>query len=318
MLQLMARRLPSLNALRAFETSARHESFTAAAEELFVTHAAVSRHVRDLEEWLGAELFERTPRGLNLTPAGARFASRLTPLFDEMADATREAVAQGKVKSLTVSVEPALASRWLVPRLGRFTAAHPDIELAINPENRVVDMRSGEADVGLRYGVAPWEDSEAVLLSGVVIFPVCAPRLIEGRPSLAPDDLRGFTLLHEERKEWWADWLAAAGVRGNGQPAGIMFQNHLAIEAAEAGQGFALADPMLATDAILEGWLTRPFTIDMKDHGSYWLVRAKTARESAPIRAFREWLQTEMAETNRRFAALKTGKNMHDKAASPR
>jgi LysR family glycine cleavage system transcriptional activator len=314
MLQAMARRLPSLNALRAFETSARHESFTAAAEELFVTHAAVSRHVRDLEEWLGAELFERTPRGLTLTETGTRYAARLTPLFDEMADATRQVVAQGRVKSLTLTVEPAVASRWLVPRLGRFTAAHPDIELSINPENRMVDMRSGEADLGLRYGDGAWEDAEATKLSGVLIFPVCAPRLIPPGTDLHPRDLAGLTLLHEERKQWWADWLHAAGVELEGERPGIMFQNHLAIEAAEAGQGFALADPILATDAIAEGWLALPFPIHMKDHGSYWLVRAKAARETAPMRAFREWLLAEMAETNRRFVALTTAPKGKDRA----
>lgn len=304
----MARRLPSLNALRAFETAARHQSFTAAAEELFVTHAAVSRHVRELEDWLGAELFNRTPRGLTLTEAGERFGRRLTPLFDEMSDATREIAALGKVKSLTVTVEPAIASRWLVGRLGRFAALHPDIELTINPENRVVDMRSGEADLGLRYGAGPWEDAEAVRLSGVEIFPVCAPKLIAGRAGLAPVDLAQFTLLHEERKQWWADWLAAAGVPEVDHLGGITFQNHLAIEAAESGQGFALADNILAMDAITEGWLARPFAIDMKDHGSYWLVRARGSRETAPMRAFREWLISEMAETNKRFAAIKAPK----------
>ena len=306
----MARRLPSLNALRAFETAARHESFTAAAEELFVTHAAISRHVRDLEEWLGAELFLRTAYGLKLTEAGTRFGHRLTPLFDEMADATREVVAYGKVKTLTVTVEPAVASRWLVARLGRFSQAHPDIELTINPENRIVDMRADEADIGIRYGLGDWEDAEAVRLSGVEVFPVCAPKLIANRPDLQPADLMQFTLLHEERKQWWVDWLAAAGVPEVAHMGGVTYQGHLAIEAAEAGQGFALADNILATDAIEEGWLIRPFGIDMKDHGSYWLVRAKGSRESAPIRAFREWLVTEMTETNKRFTALKQVKKL--------
>ena len=306
----MARRLPSLNALRAFETAARHESFTAAAEELFVTHAAISRHVRDLEEWLGAELFLRTAYGLKLTEAGTRFGHRLTPIFDEMADATREVVAYGKVKTLTVTVEPAVASRWLVARLGRFSQAHPDIELTINPENRIVDMRADEADIGIRYGLGDWEDAEAVRLSGVEVFPVCAPKLIANRPDLQPADLMQFTLLHEERKQWWVDWLAAAGVPEVAHMGGVTYQGHLAIEAAEAGQGFALADNILATDAIEEGWLIRPFGIDMKDHGSYWLVRAKGSRESAPIRAFREWLVTEMTETNKRFTALKQVKKL--------
>jgi LysR family transcriptional regulator, glycine cleavage system transcriptional activator len=302
----MARRLPSLNALRAFEAAARHESFTNAADELFVTHAAISRHIRELEEWLGTQLFSRTGRGVVLTDAGRRFGNHLTPLFDNMAEATREAAAQGEVRTLNVSVEPATASRWLVPRLGRFNELHPDIELMINPETRLVDFRSGEADVGIRYALTEAEDVEMVKLSDSLSFPVCSPRLIEGQDAITPADLRHYTLLHEQRKQWWADWLAAAGVTGVEDWRGTVFQNHLAIEAAEAGQGFALGDQILCTDAIVEGRLARPFSLDLKDHGSYCIVRAKGVKESAPARAFREWLQAEMAETQRKFASIKS------------
>lgn len=300
----MARRLPSLNALKAFEAAARHESFTDAAGELFVTHAAISRHIRDLEEWLGTELFNRTGRGVELTDAGRRYGARLTPLFDQLADATREAAAVGNVRQLNVSVEPAFASRWLVARLGRFQELHPDIELAIDPTNRLADFHGGDADLGIRYGDGGWEGVEAVRLTGVLIFPVCAPSLIAGAPDLKPQDLSRYNLLHEQRKQWWADWLAAAGITGVEDWRGTLFHNHLAIEAAESGQGFALGDQILCTDALLEGWLVRPFNLDMKDHGSYWIVRARGSKETVPARAFREWLMSEMAETNRHFAQI--------------
>ena len=301
----MARRLPSLNALKAFEAAARNESFTDAAAELFVTHAAISRHIRELEEWLGTQLFIRTGRGVDLTEAGRRFGGRLTPLFDQLADATREAAAVGDARQLKVSVEPAFASRWLVARLGRFHDLHPDIELAIDPTNRLVDFHSGEADLGIRYGVNDWSDAEAVRLTDVAIFPVCAPKLIADREHLKPEDLADYNLLHEDRKQWWAEWLKAAGVAGVEDWRGTLFHNHLAIEAAEAGQGFALGDQILCTDALIEGWLKRPFDLDIKDHGSYWIVRAKGSKESPPARAFRDWLVGEMLETNRRFAALR-------------
>lgn len=301
----MARRLPSLNALKAFEAAARHESFTDAASELFVTHAAISRHIRDLEEWLGTDLFIRTGRGVDLTEPGRRFGGRLTPLFDALAEATREAAAVGDVRELKVSVEPAFASRWLVPRLGRFNDLHPDIELSIDPTNRLADFRSGEADVGIRYGVGGWDDVEAQKLTDVVIFPVAAPSVLEGAGALKPSDLGGYNLLHESRKQWWTDWLAAAGVTGVEDWRGTVFQNHLAIEAAEAGQGFALGDQILCTDSILDGWLVRPFDFDLKDHGTYWIVRQKGSKETAPARAFREWVMAEMADTNRKFAGLK-------------
>lgn len=301
----MARRLPSLNALRAFEAAARHESFTLAAQELFVTHAAVSRHIRDLEEWLGTELFTRTGRGVVLTDAGRRFGGKLTPLFDAVAEATREAAAQGEVRRLVVSVEPAVASRWLVPRLGHFNELHPDIELIINPESRLVDYRSGEADLGIRYSLSQSDDVELIKMIDPVNFPVCSPALIAGRKNLQPSDLAEFNLLHEQRKQWWTDWLTSAGVTGVEDWRGTTLQGHLAIEAAEAGQGFALADQILATDAILAGRLVRPFSLDLKDHGNYSVARAKGSKETVTARAFREWLQSEMAETQRKFQAIK-------------
>ena len=302
----MARRLPSLNAMKAFEAAARHVSFTDAATELFVTHAAISRHIRELEDYLGTELFQRTGRGVELTAAGQRFGSQLTPLFDQLAEAAREAAAVGAARTLKVSVEPAFASRFLVARLGRFNDLHPDLELSIDPNSRLVDFYVDDVDVAIRYGNGLWENVEAAKLSDVVIFPVCAPKLIADRPSLSPEALVDFTLLHEDRKQWWADWLKAAGVKAEMDWRGTTFQSHLAIEAAEAGQGFALGDQVLCTDSLVEGWLARPFSVDMKDHGGYWFVRKKGSKETAPAKALREWLLSELVETNRKFQAIKT------------
>jgi LysR family transcriptional regulator, glycine cleavage system transcriptional activator len=301
----MARRLPSLNGIKAFEAAARNESFSDAAAELLVSHAAISRHIKELEEYLGTQLFTRTGRGVVLTDAGQRFGSRLTPLFDQLADAAREAAAVGDVRPLRVSVEPSIASRWLVARLGHFNTLHPDIELNIDPSNALIDFYSDPFDLGLRYGLGGWDDVEAVKLSDVVIFPVCAPKFLVNHPALRPADLTALNLLHEDKKQWWADWLRFAGVKSTGDGRGPVFQNQLALEAAEAGQGFALGDPILCTDSLLEGWLARPFNLDMKEHGGYWLVRRKGSRESVPMRAFREWLAGEFVETNKRFQQFK-------------
>ncbi len=301
----MARRLPSLNALKAFESAARHESFSDAAVELFVTHAAISRHIRDLEESLGTELFNRTGRGVQLTEAGTRFGERLTPLFDQIADASREAAAVGAARTLRVSVEPAFASRWLVGRLAKFNDLHPDIELTIDSTNRLVDFYVDDVDIGVRYGNGVWDGVDAAKLSDVVIFPVCEPKLIADDPKLTPDGLGEYTLLHENRKQWWADWLAVAGVKAEMDWRGTIFQNHLAIEAAEAGAGFALGDQILCTDALVEGWLVKPFATDMKDHGAYFIVRKKGSKETAVVKAFREWLLSELVETNRKYQGMK-------------
>ena len=241
----------------------------------------------------------------NLLNPAPDLARNSPPLFDQLADASREAAAVGDVRSLNVSVEPAIASRWLVGRLGRFNALHPDIELNIDPTSRLVDFYADDVELGIRYGLGGWEDVEASKLSDVVIFPVCEPKLIRDDVVIAPAGLSKYNLLHEDRKQWWAEWLLAAGVSGVEDWRGTTFQNHLALEAAEAGQGFALGDQILCTDSIVEGWLARPFNFDMKDHGAYWVVRKKGSRESAPARAFREWLLGEVVETNRKFQQIK-------------
>ena len=301
----MARRLPSLNALKAFEAAARNVSFTDAAAELFVTHAAISRHIRELEEYLGTQLFVRTGRGVELTEAGTRFGTQLTPLFDRLAEASLEAAAVGDVRSLKVTCDPGFGSRWLVARLGKFNALHPDIELSIDPSPRLVDFYAEDYDLGVRYGLGQWEDVEAQKLSVAVIFPVCSPKLIASRENIIPADMAEYSLLHEDRKQWWAEWLNDAGVKGIEDWRGTVFQNQLALEAAEAGQGFALGDQVLCTDSLLDGWLARPFDYDMKDHGAYWIVRKKGSKETPPARVFREWVMGEVVETNKKYQQIK-------------
>jgi len=300
----MARRLPSLRAIRAFEAAARQESFTNAADELSVTHAAVSRHIRDLEEWLGTQLFRRTGRGVELTGVGARLSSRLTPLFDELADAINEATAdEARPGELTVTLHTALAARWLVPRLGRFTARYPDIGLNLDPTDAIANFRADPAELGIRMGDGEWEDVEIEPLVQLEVFPVCSPDLLAGRKLKGPRDLRHFTLLHEESRKWWKEWLEAAGARGVDPTRGPMLQGHLAIEAAEAGQGFALADNVVAVDSLADGWLMRPFDIDLPQE-AYYFVRPQGTRESRAAALFRQWIKEEMAATQELFRRL--------------
>jgi LysR family glycine cleavage system transcriptional activator len=304
----MRRRLPSLNQLRAFEAAARPQSFSKAAEELFVTHAAISRHVRELEEWLGTELFVRTGRGVVLTDAGRRYAARLTPIFDAIAEATRDAMIEGDSSNLTVAPDGAFASRWLVPRLGKFNAAHPEIELSVSPGEYISDFYRGEDDIAIRYGAGGWPEVEAELLCKAKIFPVCAPGLIAGNPPKKPDDLTSYTLLHENSRQWWADWLRKAGGKDPDMAwSGPLFQNYLAIQAAEAGQGFALADQLNATDALLDGRLVSPFEYVQEEDEGYWLVWGKGLKLNAAGLAFRQWLIAEIRKTQNQFDKLKAG-----------
>ncbi|MBG1231654.1 transcriptional regulator GcvA [Aestuariivirga litoralis] len=301
----MARRLPSLNGLKAFEAAARSESFSDAAMELAVTHAAISRHIRELEEYLGTELFYRTGRGVELTDAGRLFGTTLTPLFDQIANASREAAAVGTARSLKVSVQPNLASHWLVSRLGQFNELHPDIELMVDSSNDLVDFYSDDIDLGLRYGYGNWTDVDVVKLTECVVFPVCAPSYLAKHKGVTPQDLPSLPLIHEDKKQWWVDWLSFAGVETHDALRGPILQSQLAIEAAQNGQGFVLVDQILFTRSLQESWLVKPFTQEMKDHGGYYLARKKGIRETGPMRAFREWVASEMADTNKKYQAYR-------------
>jgi len=197
----MARRLPPLNALRAFEAAARHNSFAGAAAELRVSHAAISRHVRGLEARLGATLFRKAARGVTLTAEGARYLQTVGRAFDEIAAAT-EALAASTCQQISVSAEPAFAAKWLVHRLGRFRDRNPEIDVSLDPSPVLVDLERGEADLAIRYGAGGWPGVRQDLLVESRSYPVGHPSLLRrlGRPKGAPDLLR-WTLLHEDGGE---------------------------------------------------------------------------------------------------------------------
>lgn len=293
----MARNLPPLNALKAFEAAARHESFTAAAAELNVTHAAVSRHIRELEGWLAVKLFVRTGRGVELTERGKSYVLELTRGFDLLAAATENISGRRRRRrqQLTVSVEPSFAALWLVPRLGRFTSANPDIELVVDSTDRLVDFSRDEADVGVRYGRGVWSGVAAGLLARTHMAPVCSPALLREIGVRSPSELPPSLLLKEETRRYWREWLEAAGA-GHVSPEGPTLGLHLTIPAAEAGQGFALADEVIAGDALVGGRLVRPFAVSI-DGYAYYFVRAADRKESRAVVALHGWLKGEIADT---------------------
>jgi LysR family transcriptional regulator, glycine cleavage system transcriptional activator len=299
----MARRLPSLNALRAFEAAARHVSFSLAAVEMNVTHAAVSRHIRELELRLGVKLFHRTGRGVELTETGEAFANDLTPAFDLLSQATERFALVPNNQQLVISSEVPFAALWLVPRLGRFTALHPEIELVIDPSNRLVDFSKKEADLGIRYGNGVWSGVDAQTLFTSDVTLVCSPRRLKKKRLASSADLDGSDLIREDTREYWSAWLAAAGAPRSLVPTGPTYKGHLAIAAAEAGQGFALADAIQAGDALLQKRLTRPFAISVR-HQAYYLVRGTGTKPCAAAIAFGTWLTTELALFKTEFAAL--------------
>jgi LysR family glycine cleavage system transcriptional activator len=295
----MARHLPPLNALKAFEAAARHGSFTLAAAELNVTHAAISRHIRELEGWLGTKLFVRTGRGVEATERAKAYVAEVTRGFDILAMATESVSGRRRRRrqqELVVSTEPSFAALWLVPRLGRFTASNPDIALVLDSTTRLVDFQRGEADVGVRYGRGGWPNVAADLLTVAHLTPMCSPAFLARTAIASPADLPPALLLQEESRRYWNEWLTKAGVADRIAPEGPTLGLHLTIPAAEAGQGFSLADEIIAGDALVGGRLVRPFSVSVASYG-YHFVRAGDRKDTKTIAAFHAWLEAEIAQT---------------------
>lgn len=305
----MARRLPSLNALRAFEAAARHGSFTKAAAELNVTQGAVSHQVKALEADLGVALFRRLHQKLALTQAGEGYLPSVREGFDRLEAGTAELLARERSNLLTVSMSPNFAAKWFVHRFGGFTEQHPGIELRITPSIERVDFQGDHVDVAIRHGDGRWPELQVTRLCGEELFPVCSPRLLEGgAPLREPADLRHYTLLHDEGWQDWPIWLEAAGVRGLDTAKGpVLAYKSLAIDAACEGRGIALARTMLATTDLLSGRLIRPFMLALPAPYAYHIVCPKHAAERRKIVAFREWITAEAASDLARLAALVPG-----------
>ena len=298
------RRLPPLNALRAFEAAARHLSFSKAADELSVTPGAVSQQIKLLEEFVQLPLFVRSPRGLTLTEAGASALPSLSDGFDRLEAGARLMTERGGPRRVTVSAAPSFASKWLVPRLDRFTADHPDVDIYVHADMGLVDFASGEADIAVRFGPGGYEGLSETLLMAERIVPVCAPGLITGDPPLKTlGDLARHTLLHDDSRAEdgpsWPMWLRAAGAPSP-QEGGIdgtrgprFNQSSLAIEAAVAGKGVALAKSALAEADLVAARLTVPFDLSTPTDFSYWIVHPEPKAALPEVAAFKAWLLEE-------------------------
>ena len=227
--------------MRAFEAAARHLSFT---------KAAISHQVKALEEWLGVPLFRRLNRALLLTEVGQNYAPPLRDAFDELAGATDRLRADDNRGTLTLTTLPSFASKWLVPRLGRFHQVHPDIDLCIDASQHLTDLARENVDVALRYGCGEWDGMRCDRLMTEDFFPVCSPALLHGDPPLrTPEDLHRHTLLHDDNRTGWTVWFLAAGIQGGDPTRGPGFtDSSLVLQAAAEGQGVALGRGALAAN----------------------------------------------------------------------
>ena len=296
----MARPLPPLNALRAFESAGRHLSFTKAAADLNVTPAAISHQVKALEELLEVPLFRRLTRALRLTDAGQAALPTLSQGFDKLAQGVEQMRAHCESGVLTISVSPSFGAMWLVPRLEHFRSRHPDIEIRIDGTDRRVDLARDDADVALRYGPGGYKGVQVDCLFSQVNTPVCSPALLSGEHPLGqPDDLRHHTLLHVDWKDAeasWRMWLLAAGLHDIDPTRGPHFtMENMAVQAALDGHGVALIGDMLVADDLAAGRLVRPFDPSLSTPltFSYYLLYAKDSAEQPKVAAFRDWLLEE-------------------------
>jgi LysR family transcriptional regulator, glycine cleavage system transcriptional activator len=297
----MPRRLPPLNSLRAFEAAARHGSFKEAAGELHVTPAAISQQVRLLEEYCQTRLFEREPRGLVLTERALAALPLLRRAFDGLEEAT-SVIAPQPSPILTVSVAPSFAARWLLPRLDGFRALHPDYEIRLDATEALARFDADDIDVAIRFGRGVYPGMRSDALMAGVAFPVCGPKLLEGRHPLSePADLAHHTLLHarwteDEYAPSWKMWLAAAGVPEISGSRSLAFSTvSLALQAAIDGHGIALAAGGLLRQDLAEGRLVRPFVaaVEPPEFGYYLVYPDRSARQRK-VQAFRAWLLAEV------------------------
>ena len=302
------RQLPPLNALRAFEAAARLMSFSKAAEELNVTPAAVSQQIRALEDIVGVKLFRRLTRSLLLTDAGQAALPFMTEGLDQLAEGYRAMRRQDEAGVLTVSVGPTIGAKWLVPRLERFHARHPDIGIRVDANVRVVDFRRDDVDVAIRYGAGVYDSLTSHCLMSEFVAPVCSPALLKGeQPLLQPADLRHHTLLHAQWRMQhafapnWRMWLLATGLKDVDADRGPQFsEDSLVVQAAIAGQGVALASRAVVSADIAAGLLVYPFGApDGRGEGYGFYVVYPEADASRPkVRAFTEWVLAEANETD--------------------
>lgn len=304
----MSDHLP-FNALRAFEAAARHLSFKAAAEELFVTPAAISQQIKFLEDTLDVKLFHRYNRKIELTKEAERGIPKIIEGFEALSEAVKLIKEDQPDTALTVWSSPSFAAKWLLPKLPQFRAAHPDIDLNISASLRMIDdgkgqqnsipadnFRRDDIDVAIRFGQGEYPGCRVDKLFEVSAIPLCSPALLKGdKPLKVPADLSHFTLLHDdtpyEGRPTWSDWFEAAGIEDVNTEHGISFNSvSLALAAAIDGQGIAYTLRALAEDDISAGRLITPFELSMPMQQAYYVISLEETSEQGKIADFRDWL----------------------------
>ncbi len=292
--------LPHLAFFQGFEAAARTLSFTKAAEELFITQSAVSRQIKALEDHLGLKLFERRPRSLTLTENGQALYRIATDVLDRLQTATDRLKAETRARQLAITTTTGFASLWLIPRLKRFTALHPDIDVRISATTDMINLERSLIDLAIRYCKPESVPEGALKLFGEEVIPVCSRALLrdKARPLKRPQDLAHHTLLHFDYAGImymdWGTWLTALGI-GDLKPAGALHfsQYEQLIQAAISGQGVALGRQPLVNDLIGSGALAAPFKQTLVGPRAYFVIESRFSAGKPHVREFAQWLLAE-------------------------
>jgi LysR family glycine cleavage system transcriptional activator len=288
-------RLPPFMALRALEAAARLRSYSRAAEELHVTHGAISHQIRRLEEEYGLKLFRREGNAMAPTDPALRLAAKVAQATRLMQQGSDELAALRGATTLVISTLQSFAIRWLAPRLAGFADRHPDFEIEVRADDRLADFASDGVDVAVRYGAGGWPGVEVEEIFSERLFPVCSPEFLERHPLASMQDLAGVPLLRHRRRAW-ALWFRSAGIDIDEPTTGVIFDDsNMLIAAAAAGLGVALAPATLAEAELAAGRLVRPFPVSTEAEYGYFLVWRPDSLKLAAIGDFRDWIREQTA-----------------------
>lgn len=295
---LLMKRIP-VGPLRAFDVAARHLNLSAAAEDLNVTHAAVSRQVKQLEQRLGVKLFERLPRGLKLTAHGALLAEGTRQAFDRLASAIEDVSLPAVRRKLTISTFASLAARWLMPRVGGFATLFPDVDLQVITSTRLVDFAREDVDIGIRFGSGNYPALHVIPLFKPQEIVVASPSLLKkGKPLATYADLKHYTLLHDDSHRAWTRWLEAVGAKGVNPRRGIICGDRNAmLQAALEGQGIALASQVFVANDLANGRLARVFDIEVAAQFAIYAVCLPRRLNDPVVSGALDWLVREAQQS---------------------
>lgn len=289
----MRRKIPSTGALCAFESAARHQSFTKAADELAVTQSAICRQIGTLEDFLGVKLFRRSRRGVALTEAGVAYSRRVVARLNDFERDTLELMARGgQGATLELAVVPTFATKWLLPRLPMFHEAHPDITVNLTSQTRPFLFEGTEFDAAIHAGPGIWPGTDGLRLMGETLVAVCSPALLTARGALKRNDWKRYTLLQQSTRPYaWREWFASQDMEVEGDMAGPRLELFsMVAEAAKQGMGIALMPRLLVEDELKSGALVQVSSHEHPSSRSYYLIFPEEKAENAALGRFRDWV----------------------------